>query len=489
MTVWNDDHPDGLVVDSHLRDALTELEGFRVYCTTGVTALRHLTDSRAWTVQVWKGRAASMRLDGTRVVIGNLRGVLDSSPDPWGDLTTFLAWVQRRGVNPASIGTMSVNLWRSTLDSPLEFDSDPRDITPAMYGGRQEAVPGNYRHLAHYDLRAAYPHSMAGRPYATTLRHVRVSPSFDSAEPGVGRASVTVPPDLRWGPLPLRPESFPDVVLYPTGDTLEGSWPLVELHLARELGCRVYVHEAWLPHDYCRPFDAWWRLMQQGRRLPGEAGTLAKMCANTLWGTFAMEGALSEWKWRTKHGTDTPRAVTIPDGRRNLPHARTRHLAVETTGRVRARLYREGLLASTVPPLHVDTDGIIVRGSAPCPEPAGERPGQWRLKFSTRYCEIRAPQTYRYTCGHGCGLTHLRWHYVSAGRTMAEAREHWHNDVGSITSSMVIGGEAVPMNTTVERREALARVAQAQADMAGRDSRFPDLSSEEQRRMGVHARL
>jgi len=33
----------------------------------------------------------------------------------------------------------------------------------------------------------------------------------------------------------------------------------------------------------------------------------------------------------------------------------------------------------------------------------------------------------------------------------------------------------------------LARVAQAQADMAGRDSRFPDLSSEEQRRMGVGA--
>jgi len=487
MTLWTDDHPGGLTIDHHIRDALEGLEGYRVYCTTGVTTLRHLYDARGWTASVWKGRAASMHLDGTRVTVGNLRGVLDASEDPWTDLSTFLAWVHSRGVNPATIGTMSVNLWRSTLERPVEFDSDPDDITPAFYGGRQEATPGNYRHLAHYDMRAAYPHSMAGRPYGTQLRRVSVMPTFDSVEPGIARASVLVPPDVRWGPLPLRPVGFPEVVIYPRDGVLEGSWSLTELHMAREMGCHVHVHEAWLPHDYCRPFDAWWKLMQEGRRLPGDAATLAKAMGNTLWGIFAMEGNLSDWKWSTKHGTDVPRPVSQPAGRRNLPHARTRHIAVETTARVRTRLYREGLCAVPVPPLHVDTDGILIRGSVPCPSPAGDKPGQWRLKFATRNCEIRAPQTYRYTCGKGCGITHLRWHYVSAGRTPDEAREHWHDDVGSITTDMVIGGEAVPMNTTMERRLAMARVAQSQHDMDARDSRFPDLSSEEQSRMGVRA--
>ncbi len=484
MTIYDDDNPHGVTFEKSAPRELICRADHRIYCTTGVTALRNVIDARAWTATVWKGRASSMALDGTKVRIGNLRGALDASPDPYADLRTFLDWVGGRNVNPASVGTMATNLWRSTLDGPMDLDSDPKATTPAFFGGRQEAVPGNYRHLVHYDISAAYPHSMAGKPYAAGLRRVQVDPKWRSDEPGIARATVLVPPDLRWGPLPWRHPDFPDAVAYPAdGGPVEGTWSLVELEAARALGCHVTMHEAWIPTSLCRPFDAWWELMQEGRRLPGGASILAKMVANTLWGTFAMEGDLTEWKWSTKHGTDIPHPISPTAPRRNLPHARTRHVAVETTARVRVRLLSEGLYGCPVPPLHVDTDGIIVRGSIPCPEPAGGRPGRWREKFRTRACEVVAPQTYRYTCGKGCDISHPKWHYVSAGRTPDEAREHWRSDVRSVT--VEIRGNTVNLNTVLERRNAAARIAQSEHDMSARDSRFPDLSRLEQERMKV----
>jgi hypothetical protein len=48
---------------------------------------------------------------------------------------------------------------------------------------------------------------------------------------------------------------------------------------------------------------------------------------------------------------------------------------------------------------------------------------------------------------------------------------------------MVFDGVAHPLNTVTERRLAAARVAQSHLDMSSRDSRFPDLSTEEQERM------
>jgi hypothetical protein len=485
MTLWSEDEPGGWVYGGNsIEKRLRTLEGHRIYCTTGVTSLRQVLDARSWTATVWKGRASSMRLDGTKVVVNNLRGALDASPDPWEDLNVFLGWLAKRGISPATVGTMATNLWRSTLSQPVVFDADPLVATPAFFGGRQEATPGNYRHLVHYDLRAAYPHSMSsGGPYAQGLRRCVVDPGFASVEPGLARASVNIDPHLRFGPLPTRAPDHPEVVLYPTDGTADGIWSLIELEEARHLGCHVYMHEAWLPTDYVRPFDEWWKVIQEARQLPGGAGVLGKMVGNTLWGTFAMEGELTQWKWSTKHGTDVPKPVATPSERRNLPHTRTRHLAVETTARVRVRLTREGLYGSPVPPLHVDTDGIIVRGSAPIPTPAGDRPGQWREKWRSRVCEIVAPQTYRYTCGQGCNITHPKWHYISAGRTPAEAREHWRTDVGPVRASMVIEGQTTSLNTVLERRLAAARIAQSMADMSVRRSQFPELSSEEQARM------
>jgi hypothetical protein len=466
-------------------EALINLEGHRVYCTGGVTAVRLINDSRSWTVTVWKGRASSIALDGTRVVIGNLRGVLDTATDPWGDLQTFLAWIGTRGVNPASVGTMSTNLWRSTLEHPIVFDSRPDVTRPAFFGGRQEARPKTYRHMAHYDLRSAYPHSMAAEPFALGLRRSKVAPDFETLEPAILRASVLIPPHFAYGPLPAHAEApMQDVILYDKEGILEGSWSARELRVAREMGCHVRVMEAWMPTRTIQPFTPWWILMGEGRRLPGEAAMLAKTMANTLWGSFAMEGSLTQWKWSTKHGSDRPHIVGgDPKNRKDLPHSRARHIAVETTARVRTRLLREGLLASPVPPVHVDTDGIIIRGSAPCPEPAGEELGQWRVKWRAPVCEIAGPQTYRRTCGHGCNITHPKWHYTSAGRTEAEARQHWRTEV---RICMDFGNGPVPLNTVLERRLSAARIAQSQLDMAARDQRFPDLSTEEQERFLCH---
>ena len=150
---------------------------------------------------------------------------------------------------------------------------------------------------------------------------------------------------------------------------------------------------------------------------------MAKAISNSLWGQFGMIGDdRGEVRWADAGGQH-PYHLGLDD--RNMPHAWTAHIAAETTGRVRARIAEEALQLATYAPVHIDTDGIIVRKSAPLPSPTGDAPGEWRVKDRMPKVDIRAPQLYRYTCGKGCGVSHAKWHHVASGMSAGAAPEYF----------------------------------------------------------------
>lgn len=477
---------DAGVVDSTDPDDLRALKGHVVYVDHAPTRLRHAYDARLWTCRLWRGTSPAAMVFDKGPAVRSLRGALSESADPYGELVRFLTWARRYGVQPASVGTMGWNLWRATLPRTLAFDSDPEVASPALYGGRQQARAGVYRSgkgMASWDIAAAYPTAMAAAPFAGVLRRVVGMTALDlTDEPGLARATVVVARSLPFAPLPLRIEEpwAKGLTLWSDG-VVDGTWAWRELRAAQALGCQVTVHEAWAPTSVVDPFVGWWELVQAGRALGDGAGRLAKVCSNTLWGTFAMDGAVSEWTWSEHLGLENARMVRAEEPRR-LPHARIRHLAAETTARVRTRLLMEGLYGDGLRgrvPVHVDTDGIICRGDLLGPGPQGDRPGQWRRKRRMVTVDVRAPQFYRYSCVDCATAKHRRWHYVTAGMTPEDAEEHWRKRAPSGAISFGLGKVIEGSTTTVElsplalaRKVREAKVAEEAAMVRGD---FPEM--------------
>jgi hypothetical protein len=170
------------------------------------------------------------------------------------------------------------------------------------------------------------------------------------------------------------------------------------------------------------PFSSWWNLILEGRQLPDGGSKIVKAISSSLWGLFGMVGDdRGIVRWADDFGNEP---VFIAQERKTLPHAQTAHIAAETAARVRRRMLLEGM-SGPYSPVHVDTDGIIIRKSAPMPADSGDAPGQWRKKESMVKVEIRAPQVYRYRCADGCGVIdgHPDYHYVTAGVRHSEAAE------------------------------------------------------------------
>ena len=401
------------------RAALETLEGYAIYTNGSPTAMRHTTGARQWQGATWRGRATALMLDGSKVKVQSLRGALEGSPDPFGDLLTALAFLLEHGVSPGSISGMGWSLWRHTLTTPVTLATRPTLGRSAMFGGRQEVrnhldTNGHPRELSNMvsvDITGAYPFAQCSRPYATGLRRVDPSTDIDTTVPGMATATVGVDAAMPYRPLPLRLAS--DMIVFPFG-YVTGTWSWCELAAARQLGCSVKVSRCWAPTSTVDLFgDRWARILADARTLPPAAARVVKAAANSTWGMFAMTGDHVETlRWTDDAGL-APLRVPLPP--RPMPQASTCHVAAETAARVRVRMLLEGLYGRFEAPVHVDTDGIIVRASSARGMPSSGGPGDWRAKSAMHRVDIRAPQVYRYTCGKGCGIDHAKWHYVTAG--------------------------------------------------------------------------
>lgn len=402
---------------------LKSFEGHAAYVPANLAGLIHATGSRCWQAETWKGKATAMLLDGSRLRVSSLRRSLEGSLGPFAmfeDLSRCLEWLAEQGVSAKSVSSMSWDLYRSTVDRPFSIGFDPRIARSAFYGGRQEAKSGQtFQHMSSLDLSKAYPHSMAARPYATKLREVAKTTTIEASSAGIARARVLVPGDLAYPPLPVRIDT--EVIQWQRG-RLEGTWTWCELAAAMDLGAEVEILRCWAPIEEKDLFSSWFELiLSAGEALPAGALVLAKTIANSLWGLFAMTGDdRGIIRWADDLGEEL---LEVKKGSRRQAQAGAMHIAAETTSRVRRRLLLEGLYGDTTYPVHVDTDGIIVRTSSLARRKLGTGPGEWRVKNKMTRVEVRAPQLYRFTCGKGCGLDHSRYHYVAAGMSTDQARE------------------------------------------------------------------
>lgn len=405
-------------------DLLESLKGFALYCPDKLTNLRHSTGAMAWQADTWRGRATRMRHTSGSSVI-SLRGVLDGSLDPFGDLHAGIAWLHAYGVVPGSPSSMAGQLWRQTLSADIDITFNPTIGRAALFGGRQEVrEPRTYQHMVSADIEAAYPHAMASAPFALALREASPQTYLDPTVPGLATATVHVPNDLPYAPLPIRVAS--DIIQWQWG-TVKGTWTWAELALAADLGCDVQVEKCYVPTRTADLFSPWFDIVMEGRSLPGNAARFAKMLANCLWGTFGMRGddrALVGWT-----DDDGDESYTIKLDERKLPNAWTAHIAAECTSRLRVRLLAEGVYSNKrSTPVHMDTDGIIVRKSAPMPGTGASGPGCWRIKDRYKKVDIRAPQVYRSECYAACGTYHPKWHYVTAGVPASAAKEMFERE-------------------------------------------------------------
>ncbi len=393
---------------------LASLEGHVCYVSRDLRGLIHTTGATAWVADVWRGRATTMNLLGTRTTVTSLRRSLpDVEPsEQFQYLLEVLGILADQGVRAGSLSSMAWRLWRSTLEEPFEVGFDAKVARRAFFGGRKESSrPQSYRNQVAVDISSAYPHSMVARPYGGLLREVNRATAIDPQVAGLASVHVVVPESLRFAPLAVR--LGPAMIQWRWGE-IDGIYTWGEIAAAREVGAEVTVQRSWAPLTEVQPFDEWWSLMRIMRATvtPG-AAAMVKALTNLVWSHFAMTGDDSATiTWADDLGD---RVTTASNPRRPMPQANTVHWAAETASRVRVRMLLEGLYGDAEPPVHIDTDGVICSMSSYRRRKTGEGAGEWRLKTTMETVEIRAPQLYRYTCGPRCGTDHSKYHYVASG--------------------------------------------------------------------------
>lgn len=433
--------------------ALKEIEDHAIYVERGLRHLVHTTGAQAWSADLWRGRAVSMYLYGTKVKITSLRGTLSSLTDPADQFSALLLvtrWLSDQGVKAGSLSSMSWSLWRSTLEETVSLGFNQAVARSAFFGGRKgSSRPHSYSNQVSLDISSAYPHAMISRPYASTLREVSPATRITPDASGFAKVRVRVPESLPFPTLPVR--LAPEMIQWRYGE-VEGTYTWGEVAAAASLGCEVDVLRCWAPLEEISPFDSWWERIEEARStMPAGSAKMVKALANLLWSGFAINGEDSaSITWSDDYG-DQPTRVANPPRRMAQDH--TIHLAAETSSRVRVRMLLEGLYGDTEPPCHVDTDGMIVSRSSMSRRLTGEGIGDWRAKQEMSVCEIKAPQMYRYQCGPTCGVDHSLWHYVAAGTPRKYAADLFESHPGFqisipgldtvVSTSHYLGGDQV----------------------------------------------
>lgn len=331
-------------------------------------------------------------------------------PDPretLGALGRWRDWLATYGAAPTgTTGSAAWSLLRARVERTL-FTSQPKRSVPPIpwtLGGRQELGPagaGSFvGELEQRDLPAAYASELGHLRYGGSwltgdeLPKRRLDPEWWAGEgrPVFVRARVRVPAG-RYGPLPRRPRQRVGGMAaaflgaeYPVGRRVQGVWSWQELAAAVEYGgARVErVLEVWAHLASGQPFLPWWEAVEEGRRMRGLAGLLAKTTGNALWGRFCMDSTGGN---RTIRGRRRGRLEQRPVvSRGGIPAAHD--LAETVSGRIRARLFA-AMVDAGDELVSAHTDGVWVHAGA------GELEG-WRRKGRARRLDVLGPQTLRY---------------------------------------------------------------------------------------------
>lgn len=358
----------------------------------------------------FKHRLISFQVDGKKIRLA--RGLFDgmAPEDALPELVRWADWLRSYGANVAGFPGSARSLLRATLERPVFWREPEIPFEWFPLGGRIErnVERGRYDFVSSWDITAAYPSTYPEihfpRNYIETARG-------SLNDEGFAVADVKVPP-LLFGPLPVRvPERHTQV--FPFAEEISGFWPLNELRMAAESGCKVNLRRVWVARGRVPIFgEQWNRAVVEGRSLPGIAGRIAKLTTAALWGSFTAHGQAEWWTWE-----DNADGERISYGGDKPPQSPA--FAARIVSRIRERLYREALTESIfIVGMH--TDGILCETGVTL-RPSGDALGEWRVKRTGVTLDYHGPTKYRlFTGGED---TVDGWYYVVAGRNTQERAE------------------------------------------------------------------
>jgi len=279
----------------------------------------------------------------------------------------------------------------------------------AYYGARVEVFhhrPQDW--LTEYDVCSAYPYAMSQRlPWAYTghTNGKAAQRAYQTGEPCVLRASVTVPKTHSIPCLPFRPDS--GGVFFPTG-TWEAWFPACELEYAESLGCEVKVKEALTFTEECPFGDFINRVYSVKQTAKGALRTFTKFILNGAYGKFGERPEHSNLiVFPTEHegleyvqrhpnktaclfGADNYQALAV-EFERWSPHT---HFALASYITARPRIALHRYLSESEEPAYCDTDAVHCRKWSGV---TGTALGQLKIEIKKYKGEFYAPKIYRLT--------------------------------------------------------------------------------------------
>lgn len=196
------------------------------------------------------------------------------------------------GITAASTAmkTFRRGFQRAPIERNIEHHAFTRE---AYYGGRVEIFTPELAGLHVYDINSCYPHAMLEpMPVGKAETWVGEPPkAYQQGHVGFATARVYVPENTYVPVLPVR-DAETGRLTFPAGK-LKGTWDVVELERARELGAEVtYEKSVWFE---ARPvlremIETLYKYRNKG--LPGyDEGLdiISKILMNSLYGRFAMK--------------------------------------------------------------------------------------------------------------------------------------------------------------------------------------------------------
>ena len=392
LSIWSADGAEVADGPDNARDLLARYADHVLWSASSMRMVREATGHEGWQICRWNNSVVWQQLGKARVL--STRGIF-AGEHPAVMIETMLR-IQRTaaefGVSMGSWSTMTLSLWRATLDEPVAFAG--REIArQGFYGGRKEAarwaVGAMLENVAHVDLKGAYPAAMFSDPLPTRLVRAR-RPHLEGE--GIVLAEVHMP-SAPWAMLPERLRS--GLIRWRSGRTVEGWYSTRELRAVVEAGGDVIPLETWEGVRFVEPFTRWASVIGPLRDRPGPEGRWWKGVSNSLWGTFIMSPAGAELVRLDESGRPAERVPMVR--RRSRRPLNAAYVATLTTARVRERVLRDALgLGWEDKAVYVDTDGVMILDGGRLPPSATDRPapGEWAVDRIMPKVMIRGSQAW-----------------------------------------------------------------------------------------------
>jgi hypothetical protein len=291
----------------------------------------------------------------------------------------------------------------------------PKKVREAFRGGRNEAFQvGKFENVSMVDINSLYPYVMSIMkfPDLKTEKYI-VKPSitlFNEIRKtgilGVVECEIEAP-NIDLGYLPIR---FQGMQMYPTNRTLKGTWTILEIERALELGYKLnYIN--WMVtynENEINPFENYIKELYEMRlNAEGNFKSVIKLLMNNLYGKFSQYRNEKDYKIVLRHEVqsyiDDGYEVTCSMGNKYIiskegelyqPSYTNAIISILITAYARDYLYNQLKKIPKEDLLYCDTDSVMFKGNYLDKFKQGNQMGEFKIELNNVECKILGEKRY-----------------------------------------------------------------------------------------------